>query len=154
MQLASKLNGQMPPEQNEEVEFSSVPVDHIDDVWPVILPMIESGLSHGQGEDTTAEILKESVKSGDMHLWVIHKGYEVLAGVILSVKNQATGVKVFVEMLAGNDMKLWADELQSLLIDFKDLVGANYIEASCRHGLAKFLGDRGWNKKAIIMELR
>lgn len=135
-------------------EVSSVPQGMVDKVWPSILPMIEKGLSRGQGDNTTAEHMKAAVMRGDMYLWVIHEGYDVIAGIVLSVRERENSVKVSIEMLAGKDMNAWADDLQKLLIDFKDLVGASCIEASCRHGLARFLKGRGWTNKAVIMELK
>lgn len=72
---------------------------------------------------------------------------------VVSVKQYPTGRKLFVELLVGTDMEQWVDQLERVLIECRDLVGAMCIEASCRIGLAKKLGKRGWSKKAIVMEL-
>ena len=123
-------------------------------VWTEIEPMVKRGLSHGQGDGTTSNHMLAAIAGGQMSLWVIHRGREVVAGIVLSFSEHDVCKKLFVEMLAGKDMPVWADQLEGLLKDVKELIGATCIEASCRPGLAKFLSGRGWKEKAIVMEMK
>ena len=116
--------------------------------------MIESGLSKGQGDGTTSAHMKAAIDRGDMKMWVVLDDGSIVSCLVLSVRKTDTMTKLFVELLAGKDMDLWGDEIEQLLLEFKDLTGARCIEASCRLGLAKYLQKRGWRKKAVIMELR
>jgi len=143
------------PAQQEGVEFSAVSTEaEIEYVWPAVLPMIERGLRHGQGDGTTVDVMRHKVMAGDWLMWAVHEGDDVKAVVILSVNVHATGKKVFIQMLAGHDMDQWQEELQGLLLDFRDVIGAMCIEASCRKGLVKRLSKLGWREKAVVMELK
>lgn len=116
--------------------------------------MIERALSHGQGDGTSWEHMLAAILMQKMTLWVIHEGDDIVACVVLSVNEHAKGKKVFVQLTAGRDLDRWIDQIEGLLRDYRDLVGAMTIEASCRKGLARRLSRRGWGKKAVIMELK
>ena len=152
MPLACKSNpGTL---ESLKVEVSSVPPEMVDYVWSSQLPMIEKALSHGQGDASTSDNVLAEIRSGKNQLWVVHRDMDVIAVIVLSVRSTAVATKVFVELIAGRDITDWSDQVQELLLDFRDLVGADCVEASCRAGLAKYLGSRGWSKKATIMELK
>jgi len=116
--------------------------------------MVKRGLSHGQGDATTSEGMLRNILLGNYLLWVAMKDGGPVAGIVLSVRPTDTGSKVWIEMLAGNNSRYWADELEELLSDFMRLTGSRCIEASCRPGLVKILEGRGWRKKAVVMELK
>lgn len=85
-----------------------------------------------------------------MLLWAIQNP-EVIACVVLSVKQYAAKTTVFVEMVAGRDMAVWVKPLEELLRDYRDLIGADTVEAFCRDGMARRLSR--WRRKAVLMEL-
>lgn len=132
---------------------SEVTADAVDHVFDVLAPMVERGLKHGVGDRTTLEHFRAAVKAGAMSLWVVHDGPEIVAGVVLSVVHHPTKKALFVQLAAGRDMDSWVGEIERLLRDAKDLIGADMIEATCRLGMASKLAKRGWRKKAIVMEL-
>jgi len=134
-------------------EFRSVPPDQVEAIWPTLEPMIKRGLAHGQGDGTTSDHMKWAVQRGASLLWVVKRGEEFIAGVVLAVREQDTGRKLWVDMLAGIDADEWGDQLMDLLRDYKSITGCRCIEASCRSGLARKLQRRGWRKKAVVMEL-
>lgn len=122
-----------------------------DHVWKEILPMVERGVRKGQGDHTTPERLLEGIKSGDLVLLIVVDD-KIRAGCIVDILQHHTKKVLFVVMLAGEGMNDWIDALISSLVQYKDAVGADAIEASCRDGLVRYLGKRGWSKKAVIME--
>ena len=124
----------------------------VDYVWEQMSSQIEKGLRHGQGDSTTSLELKMAIQRGDMTLWVVHEGENIQALIVLSVSVHAAGRKLFVELLAGTGMDEWVGELEGLLKDYRDLLGAFCIEASCRRGLAEKLKRRNWKTKAVVME--
>lgn len=133
--------------------ISHVPPESVNTVWASLEPMIKKGLSHGQGDGSSGEPLKQAVINGESMMWVVHEGEHIKAGIVLSVLDGETGKSVFIELLAGNRMHEWVDEVEELLQRYRDYVGAKCIEASCRPGLAKRLMERGWKRKAIVVEL-
>jgi hypothetical protein len=94
--------------------------------------------------------MKADIRDGKMQFWAIHDDEHVKAGVVVSAKDSATR-KIWVELLAGEGMDEWADELIETLREVRVKAGASCVEASCRPGLAQFLKKRGWKRKAIIM---
>lgn len=135
------------------LEWLSVSVPQLGAVWSRLVPMIERGLSHGQGDNTTVDHMLFSLVKGRTNLWVAMEGDNLLAGVILSVKTTDAGRKLWIDMLAGGERWKWADQLESLVAEYAKLTGSNCIECSCRPGLARILKRRGWRQKAIVMEL-
>lgn len=134
------------------LSVSVVTPGHLDAIWSQLLPKIKEGLSHGQGDAFTAESLKAAVRCGDMHLWVAHEDGEVVAGMIFEVVQYPAVKKIFIQMVAGRDMSVWFDANFPLLLKYRDLNEAGTIEASCRDGLVRFLEQRGWKRKAVIMQ--
>lgn len=134
------------------MNISRVEPQTLDVVWPALRPEILSALSHGAGEHYTEDHYYSAVKSGAMTMWVGHEGQHIVAGGILSVQQHPKHKTVFIELLAGERLQAWLPQVETLLKEFRDLVGATTIEASCRPGLAKKL--TGWKTKAILMELK
>lgn len=131
--------------------FKYVAPDHLDGPWSELLQKIEQGLKHGQGDSYTADQLHQLIKSGKMMMWAL----DDLSGcMIVSVLNFPSKKVLFVELIAGRGMDRHVDGGEKALNDYKELINADTIEASCRSGLVKLLTRRGWRKKATIMELK
>lgn len=154
MQSVTEPIGSGPATSPPSLEVSHVPPELVPEVWFRLRPMIERGLAHGAGDTTTAEHMFASIIRGDMQLWAVHEGSEIIAGLVVSVRKTSVKTWVHIELAAGRDLDRWADRLEGLLRDFRDLTGADTIEASCRLGLAHRLKKRGWRRKAVLMELK
>ncbi len=137
-----------------EFHICAVPSDLVKTVWDSKIDIIRRGLKHGMS-DTTSELeLFEAVMEGSQQIWTIEKDDEIQAIIIVGIYQFPETKKISVNMVAGRNLSGWADEIEVILLALKDMVGADSIESACRLGSAKFLADRGWKKKAIIMELR
>ena len=115
--------------------------------------MIVSGLRKGAGDTVSEEWLKESVKTGNMALWAIHSGTDVTAVVILESIQYPKHKALSIILVAGSRFHEWEDEVEKLLMSLADLIGADTLESTCRHGMSKWLKNRGWRKKATLMEI-
>lgn len=129
-----------------------VPAESLHRYWPQIEPLIAKALSHGQGDEATPAHIARNIMQGVSHLWAIVEDDRIQAVCVVSVIDTMVR-KVFVEVLAGENMSAWVAELQQALADYRDLLGARCVEASCRPGLVKVLKKMGWKSKATIMEL-
>jgi hypothetical protein len=124
-------------------------------VFLACLPMIERALSHGAGDCITVGGLYRKCADGELSMWVVHEGDDIIACLILSVHQFEAKRTLFVEILAGRGMDDWIGNVEPLLADCAALLGADTIEASCRLGLARRLVKRGtWKQKAVLMEMR
>lgn len=132
--------------------ISRVTDEDLPSVWGLMSPMIERALSKGQGDGTTPQHAYQAVLEGYSQMWVVHEGDDIQACAIIGLEDAPNCKKLIIEVLAGRGMDEWGDTLTELLSDFKDILGAKCLEASCRPGLAKYLKTKGWKQKAIIME--
>ena len=136
------------------LEVSAVPAESVPVVWSHHVEMIRKGLSKGQGDGTTEQEMLDEILNGYMQMWAVHSDDDVVAIVVVSIRDFTKTKKVMVNLIAGGELPLWTDDVQSVLLNLKDKIGADCIEASCRLGLAKYLSGKGWTKKAVIMELK
>ena len=135
------------------LSVSRVEPEQIPGVFLEVEPMIERALSHGQGDTTNKAELVNGLLSGDLVMWAVHEGDDITAALILSVREYPNKTTLYVELVAGRSLDEWIDDIEGLLRDFAYMRGIDTIEASCRKGLARRLKRRGWNTKAVIMEL-
>jgi hypothetical protein len=125
-------------------------------VWPKLLPNIRVGLRKGAGDTLTEQMLWEGVHSGEMDLWVIHSGDEILAGLILQVHQRERGKALVVLMIAagtGKSMRHYLPEILPRLREYGEMIGAYTVESVSRPGAARLLSRFGCKPKAMIMEL-
>jgi len=127
--------------------------DVVDHVFAQLQREIARGLRQVTGFPTSSAYLRDAVTRGEMALWIVQRDSELLAAVVLSVRRSSSHTALVVELAAGRELDLWVDEIEQLLRDYRDLVGAASIEALCRGGLARRLSKR-WRRKAVLMELR
>lgn len=132
--------------------ISFVPVEQVGHVWSALEPQIKKALSCGQGDGETLENYYAQLINGDMFMIVRHVGDDISCGAICSIQEHPNKKTLFIELLAGQDLKSWIDEAETSLKEIKAKIGADTIEASCRFGLSKML--KNWTPKAIIMELK
>lgn len=135
------------------LEVSSVAPEIAPGIWGKFRPLIERALSRGAG-CTTPEHMLAAILSGDMNLWAVHEGADIIALVVVSVRTTSTKKYVCVELVAGRDLDRWIGRLEGLWREFRDLTGADTIQASCRAGIARRLKRRGWRTRAQLMELQ
>lgn len=135
------------------MQVSYVTPEDFDYVWDKIKAMIRKGLRHGQGDSLTEDSLKKSIHRGDNLLLVAHDDDEVYAGIIVEITQYPNKKTVFVVLVAGKEINNWGSEVEAALKMLKYNANADTIEASCRSGMAKYLMNRSWKQKALIMEL-
>ncbi len=140
--------------EEQEIEISSVLPDQVEYVWNTQLDQIRSVLRRGQGDMLSAGETIQAIKEKRAQMWAMHRGDDVLAFLVFSILVGERTTKVWVRMMVGRDMDLWAPKAYELFKEFIDLIGADCVEASCRPGVAKALKELGWTQKAVIMEMR
>jgi len=135
------------------LEVSHVPSQDVDFVWDQIEEHVKRGLRHAAGDSLTSDYLRESIRLDRKLLWVVHDKEEVVAAIVLEIVRRPAKNTLYVVLAAGRDFHLWVDQVNNLLRDFAAIIGVDSIEASTRIGMAKWLKEAGWNRKAILMEL-
>jgi hypothetical protein len=113
--------------------------------------MVQRGLKYGEGDTITPDQILHAIQRGEMQAWAVRDD-TIAALMVFTIREHLGARSIFVVMLAGRDMDGWVDEVEGMLQDYRDIIGARYIRASCRLGLAQKLGQRGWKRSAVIME--
>lgn len=131
--------------------ISKVNNDSLLHVWNELLPQIEKAYKQGAGDSTTPDQVYESVKSGELEMWVVHEGSEVVAALLFAIKQYPAKKTIFIELVAGKNMKSWEGEMENKLREYKDLIGADTVEACSRKGVPRML--RHCKVKAYLVEL-
>lgn len=119
-------------------------------VWQKMQPKIALALQSGAGEHYTQEYYYDQVNNGVMQMWVLHDD-DVIACGILSVNEFPASKVLFIELLAGERLDEWLEEIEPLLKKYAAQIGATTIEALCRPGLVKKLSR--WRNVATLMRL-
>lgn len=138
-------------QDRQAVEVSQVPPELAPAIWERMLPKIRKGLKAGGGDCTTPEYMLSEILSGRMSMWAVHTD-DVIAVVVVSVEQMPEKRVLFVELVAGERLDLWLTKINSLLRDYRDIVGADCVRALCRDGMTKALAS-SWRRKATLMEL-
>lgn len=136
-----------------DLQISQAQPESVLPVWMALEPMFRKAIAQGEGDSTTPERILSQLLAGNLSLWVVHRGPEIIAGLVVNVRQHPAKKAVVVEIAAGRDLDAWADGVEMLLREVRNKVGADTIEASCRPGLARRLAKRQWRRKAIIMQL-
>lgn len=130
--------------------ISYVDKENLEYVWSAVRPQILKALSHGAGDATTEAHLYQMILKDLAQAWVVHEGDEVIALLIVSVKEHPNKKTVFVEVCAGKDLSSWLPEAEESLRKYRDFLQADTIEMCCRKGLTTL---PNWRVKAYLMEL-
>lgn len=123
-------------------------------VWPQVTTMVQRGLRHGAGDSTSEQEIYAAIAEGHMEMWAVHRGAEVTAVIVLEIVKRPSGVILKVVLIAGSLFSAWSKQVQALIEDYAELIGAYTIEAVVRDGMRKWLEPLGWKRKATIMELK
>lgn len=137
-----------------DVIISPVPLEAVDYVWESQAHMVKRGMRMGVADWGTADWLLGRIKNELSLLWAVHRGEEVMGIIVTTVESNDLMKKLFVQLLAGKNMDEWNWEHNTQVFrKYVEYVGADCVEAACRPGMARFLKNKGWSQKAIIMEL-
>src|SRR5690606_3881680 len=108
----------------------------------------------GAGDSTTEAHLRAEVRTGNMAMWAVHRGAEIVACVVRSVHRYPVKTTAVIELAAGRERGGWGGRIEGLLGQYRVCEGADTIEATCRDGMTRRLLRRGWRRKATVVELR
>jgi hypothetical protein len=136
--------------------ISRVQPRDLGEVWRKLLPQIRRGLSKGAGDTLSERGMYTGVIDGELDLWVVHRGDEILGGMFLRIDQRDRGkalIVVDVVSGTGTGLKAYAEELLPRIREYGKMIGAYTIESYSRTGAARMLSRLGCRPKAMIMEL-
>lgn len=135
------------------MKVSQVLPEQVDAIWPQVEDKVRRAIKVTH-TDVSPDYMREAAKRGESVLWAVHEGERIIAILALRVLvNRENGGKtVNVDLIAGEKLNEWAETMQKLLEDYRDLVGARCIQADVRDGMTKILKSYGWRRITTKME--
>lgn len=134
-----------------EIELVGVPQSSVDEVWHDVKPMLERGISHGDGELDVDDLLK-FLLSRTMQLWVVYNYNEskiMMAGVTEIVNYPKSKVCRAV-VLGGDGVDQWVKHVAGIEAWAKSM-NCNKMEAFGRRGLARKMESIGYSNKYVVI---
>lgn len=106
-------------------------------VWKKAKPALDSAIT-GRGEVHSIEFFYQPLLQGQFQLWVANedKGY-----VLTSIEQGAKKSRLDINLLGGEDLPSWVDQMNEKLTDFAKEHGCVAIQAITRPGFSKFVPD-------------
>lgn len=118
-----------------------------------VLAQVETQARRGMERSSLSyEELRAACVRGAMDLWAVHDEGEVIAVIVLQVTKRTSGLVLGVVLAAGRDMSLWLEDVERLIAEYAELLGAVLVVSTARPGLARLLKRFGWKPRAIVME--
>ena len=121
-----------------------VPVENLEQLWPMAEPHIKKAVEKSDGT-YTAEEVKYGCLSGEYILWLVRSGK---AAIILMVSEYHNGKQCDILMLGGDDMNEWLDELEEIE-GWAKRAGCDRMILTGRKGWQKMLP--GYKTKTVTM---
>lgn len=121
-----------------------VPIDNLEQLWPMAEPHIKKALKKSDGTYTIEEV-KYGCLSGEYILWLVKSGK---AAIILMVSEYHKRKQCDILMLGGDDMDSWLVELDEIE-GWAQKVGCDRMILTGRKGWEKMLP--GYKIKTVTM---
>lgn len=101
----------------------------------------------------TIEGLKRLVEDEERQFWLVISGREVVGGAITHVQ-LGDSMVVEISNAAGVDWLKWGGRLFDTIEEWAREIGAEWVTANVRMGLADFLKRRGMKQRRVELEKR
>jgi hypothetical protein len=132
--------------------FTGVTHEHIDEVWPEVLPWVEQACGRMRGRYESPHI-KERLISGAMQLWVYRNAHGVAAICVTHIETYPTGKK-YCRIFIGTGRKRREWQQYVFVIEaWAKSIFCNGCESFARIGWWRaFFKSIGWQRTHEIIE--
>lgn len=133
--------------------ISSVPREHIANIWQAISPDLDKAISRTHGRFHNVDILT-ALLEGEASLWVaIRDGKEIIGSLVFVVSIYPGGVTVGrIDYIAGRDRNDWFEEMWDAIVRYAKDNHCTVIEMVARPGTAQYVDKWGGKRVGILME--
>ena len=134
-----------------DVEMHRLKPQQLEAVWPMVRPLMEEVAESYRGKQTV-ETLTSEILRGEVELWVVVEGNEILAIIGTQLCEEPSGMKtLFIKYADGRQMHKWLgmiDEFEA----YARANGCEYVEMIARKGWTKRLKD--YKMTHVLLEKR
>lgn len=118
------------------------------ETWPAIHALLAPAIEHGG--DTTAEEVIDELLGNRAQLWAKREDGAPVAVAVTTIHEDGT---LNCQLLGGEGMGVWVDDLISTVAEKAKPLGIHHFEMTGRIGWERVLKAKGWRKKKVVMEL-
>lgn len=134
-----------------DIQLVGVPASSVEQLWDEVKPMLEKGISHGDGELDINDILKFLLDRA-MQLWVLYdySGDTVVMAGVTEIVNYPKYKVCRAVILGGDSLDQWVKYIQGIEAWAAEM-GCAKVEAYGRRGLAKKMESIGYSNKYVLI---
>ena len=130
------------------VEVSPVTREAVQAVWPDVEDYIKLAIDRGEGEYSIDDIFQYCLE-GQMYLLIAHEGWDIYGVIVAQVLKYPQKKALNCFALAGREFPKWIGKAVERFKEGAEHVGADYIKAYTRPGIAKMLKEYGGKVRCI-----
>ena len=134
-----------------DIQLVGVPASSVEQLWDEVKPMLEKGISHGDGELDINDILKFLLDRA-MQLWVLYdySGDTVVMAGVTEIVNYPKYKVCRAVILGGDSLDQWVKYIQGIEAWAVEM-GCTKVEAYGRRGLAKKMESIGYSNRYVLI---
>ncbi len=132
------------------MDLVNVGTDKLSEFWPEVRGLLHSALEYSGGRFSEKSIL-DCILTGEMQLWVVMDGIDIISVFVTNIMNYRTGLRVCdIILLSGNNMVKWLPDCTDRISEWASQIGCTKIQMMGRPGWEKAL--KNWGKISVAME--
>ncbi len=132
--------------------ISSVPREHITNVWPAVSADLDKAIKRTHGRFHSVDILTQLLE-GTASLWIAIRDKEIVGSLVFVISKYPGGVVAGrIDYIAGKDRDDWFDEMWNAISTYAKNEGCTAIEMVARPGTAAYVDKWGGRRMGILME--
>ena len=132
--------------------YSAVMPEHYELVWNKISDYMEGAAKYTHGR-YSAQDIKEGLYKNSWQLWIAYDDNKIYGAVITEVIKYPRLNALIMHFTGGIKLKLWKDDMLSLLRGFASANQCKTIESHGRVGWKKVFENDGFKSKFMFYEL-
>jgi hypothetical protein len=133
------------------MHVSLVPIDHLDDVWGVVAPMLDTAVAVTHGRYTTDDV-RQLLLADRMSLWIAFDDEGICGCEVTQIIDYPSKRCLCSMFTAGRRLRDWRDPMMGLLLRFAREVHCTAIEGQGRAAWVKMLEPWGARQIAVLYE--
>ena len=135
----------------EDIQLVGVPASSVPQLWKAVKPMLEKGISHGDGE-LDIEDIRKFLLDRAMQLWVLYDydGEAVIMAGVTEIINYPKYKVCRAVALGGDNLDAWVKHIHGIETWAHEM-GCDKMEAYGRRGLAKKMENIGYSNKYVLI---
>ena len=125
-----------------------IAAEHLDAIWPAVLPWFEAIERRSKGREAVASI-RSDLERQNAQLWLWWR-HELKALAVTEIKQFPGALVCRIRIVTGSDRDLWLADGMARIEEWAASIGCHQVETSARLGWDRDLKGLGYRKSHIL----